>query len=86
METLTTLARFQTLDAGDLLLTGTPVGTAITPARRGIANPQQIKWTTFLDGQQEPKYLQDGDVMEATVATDDGAIDLGPQRNVVVYA
>ena len=32
-----------------------------------------------------PAYLQDGDVVEATVATNDGAIDLGVQRNVVVY-
>ena len=29
--------------------------------------------------------LHDGDVIEATVATDDGAINLGVQRNVVVY-
>ena len=35
--------------------------------------------------EKNPAYLQDGDVVEATVATDDGAIDLGVQRNVVVY-
>ncbi len=29
---------------------------------------------------RNPRYLQDGDVIEATVATDDGAIDLGTQR------
>ncbi len=29
--------------------------------------------------------VHDGDVIEATVATDDGAIDLGVQRNRVVY-
>jgi|GEM_PF-5622268 len=34
---------------------------------------------------KNPKYLQDGDIVEATVATDDGAIDLGSQRNVVRY-
>jgi hypothetical protein len=41
----------------------------------------------FLTAQVEknPAYLQDGDVVEATVTTDDGAIDLGVQRNVVVY-
>ena len=41
----------------------------------------------FLTAQYEnnPKYLQDGDVMEGNIATDDGAIDLGVQRNVVVY-
>jgi hypothetical protein len=31
------------------------------------------------------KYLHDGDVVEATVATDDQKIDLGTQRNVVRY-
>jgi len=29
--------------------------------------------------------LHDGDVVEATVATDDRKIDLGTQRNVVRY-
>jgi 2-keto-4-pentenoate hydratase/2-oxohepta-3-ene-1,7-dioic acid hydratase in catechol pathway len=33
-----------------------------------------------------PRYLQDGDVIEAGVATDDGAIDLGTQRTVVRWA
>ncbi|MDT5199225.1 MAG: hypothetical protein QOH34_747, partial [Mycobacterium sp.] len=31
-------------------------------------------------------YLRDGDIVEAAVATDDGVIDLGSQRNVVRYA
>jgi hypothetical protein len=41
----------------------------------------------FLTAQFEknPAYLHDGDVVEASIATDDGAIDLGVQRNVVVY-
>ncbi len=38
----------------------------------------------FFKGQaQNPKYLKDGDVVEAAIATDDGAIDLGRQRTVV---
>jgi 2-keto-4-pentenoate hydratase/2-oxohepta-3-ene-1,7-dioic acid hydratase in catechol pathway len=42
---------------------------------------------TFLAGQaKNPNYLHHGDVVEATVATDDGAINLGTQRNKVVYA
>ncbi|HSS26085.1 MAG TPA: fumarylacetoacetase, partial [Mycobacterium sp.] len=32
-----------------------------------------------------PNYLHHGDVMEATAATDDGAINLGTQRNKVVF-
>ena len=46
-----------------------------------------MKWKAFFKRQaSNPKYLQHGDVVEATVATDDGAIDLGAQRMKVVYA
>jgi 2-keto-4-pentenoate hydratase/2-oxohepta-3-ene-1,7-dioic acid hydratase in catechol pathway len=85
VQALQTLAKFQKLDAGDVVLTGTPVGTALTA--RGIENPNQMDLKTFLAGQaKNPNYLQHGDVVEATVATDDGAINLGTQRNKVVYA
>jgi 2-keto-4-pentenoate hydratase/2-oxohepta-3-ene-1,7-dioic acid hydratase in catechol pathway len=85
VEALQTLAKFQKLDAGDVVLTGTPVGTALTA--RGVENPHQMDLMTFLAGQaKNPNYLHHGDVVEATVATDDGAIDLGTQRNKVVYA
>jgi hypothetical protein len=33
-----------------------------------------------------PKYLQHGDIVELSVVTDDGAIDLGTQRTAVRYA
>jgi 2-keto-4-pentenoate hydratase/2-oxohepta-3-ene-1,7-dioic acid hydratase in catechol pathway len=85
VQALQTLAKFQKLDAGDLVLTGTPVGTALTA--RGVENPHRMDLMTFLAGQaKNPNYLHHGDVVEATVATDDGAIDLGTQRNKVVYA
>ena len=85
VQALQTLAKFQKLDAGDIVLTGTPVGTALTA--RGIENPNQMDLKTFLAAQtQNPNYLHHGDVVEATVATDDGAINLGTQRNKVVYA
>lgn len=92
VETLQALTRFQRMDAGDLLLTGTPVGTAISaPAKPveiiGSLLPPKVKWNLFFKGQaKNPKYLQDGDVMEVAVGTDDGAIDLGRQRTVVRYA
>ena len=91
-QALQTLTGFQRLDPGDLLLTGTPVGTAITaPAKpvQVIASvlPPAVKWKSLLDSQaRNPKYLHDGDVIKATIATDDGAIDLGSQRTVVRYA
>ena len=85
VQALQTLAKFQKVDVGDVVLTGTPVGTALTA--RGVENPNQMDLMTFLAGQaKNPNYLHHGDVVEATVATDDGAIDLGTQRNKVVYA
>jgi len=80
------LTKFQKLDAGDIVLTGTPVGTALTT--HGIAPKGDIDILAFLSAQAEnnPNYLHHGDVVEATVATDDGAINLGTQRNKVVYA
>jgi len=84
VQALQTLAKFQKLEAGDIVLTGTPVGTAITA--RGIEKPHQIDMATFLAAQaKNPNYLHHGDVVEATVATDDGFIDLGTQRNKVVF-
>jgi len=48
--------------------------------------PAATKWRLFFQAQaKNRKYLQDGDVIEAGVATDDRAIDLGTQRTVVRY-
>ncbi|WP_431682577.1 fumarylacetoacetate hydrolase family protein [Kitasatospora sp. KL5] len=92
LEALRSLARFQHLDTGDLLLTGTPVGTALSAPPKpvellGSLLPAATKWRLFFKSQaKNAKYLRDGDVVEAAVATDDGAIDLGRQRTVVRYA
>jgi 2-keto-4-pentenoate hydratase/2-oxohepta-3-ene-1,7-dioic acid hydratase in catechol pathway len=92
VQALQSLARFQDLAAGDLILTGTPVGTALSAPPKpieiiGSLLPPTVKWKAFFKRQAaNPKYLHDGDVVEASVATDDGAIDLGAQRNTVRYA
>jgi 2-keto-4-pentenoate hydratase/2-oxohepta-3-ene-1,7-dioic acid hydratase in catechol pathway len=92
VQALQALARFQRLDPGDLVLTGTPVGTALSAPPKpmeiiGSLLPPAIKWKAFFNRQaKNPKYLRDGDIVEAAVATDDGVIDLGSQRNVVRYA
>jgi 2-keto-4-pentenoate hydratase/2-oxohepta-3-ene-1,7-dioic acid hydratase in catechol pathway len=89
VQALRTLAGFQRLDPGDLLLTGTPVGTALSAPPKpveviGSLLPAAVKWRIFFERQaKNPRYLRDGDVIEASVATDDGAIDLGVQRTVV---
>ena len=86
---LTLLARFQTLDPGDLLLTGTPGGTALQapPAvveKMGDLLPTPLKWRVFFARQQRnPAYLKAGDVITGSIATQDGALDLGTQRIVV---
>jgi 2-keto-4-pentenoate hydratase/2-oxohepta-3-ene-1,7-dioic acid hydratase in catechol pathway len=87
---LTLLSRFQPLSPGDLLLTGTPGGTALrAPAKIaekiGALLPPAAKWRLFFARQaRNPLYLRDGDVITASIASADGQIDLGTQRNVVV--
>ncbi|WP_328502305.1 fumarylacetoacetate hydrolase family protein [Streptomyces sp. NBC_00457] len=88
-QALTLLARFQTLDPGDLLLTGTPGGTALKappkPVEKiGALLPPAVKWKAFFKTQaKNPHYLHQGDVVTATIATPDGRIDLGEQRTPV---
>lgn len=89
---LNVLTGFQRLDAGDLLLTGTPGGTALSAPPKpieliGSLIPPHVKWKQFFKRQESnPKYLADGDVVEVRIATDDGGIDLGRQRCKVRYA
>ncbi len=91
VQALQSLARFQDLAPGDVILTGTPVGTALSAPPKpieiiGSLLPPAVKWKAFFKRQAgNPKYLHDGDVVEAAIATDDGAIDLGAQRNRVRY-
>ncbi|EHB59301.1 fumarylacetoacetate (FAA) hydrolase [Mycolicibacterium rhodesiae JS60] len=88
---LQALTRFQALAVGDLVLTGTPVGTALSAPPKPVQKvvgllPDDLKWKLFFTGQaKNPKYLHHGDVVEATVGTDDGKIDLGTQRNQVRF-
>jgi 2-keto-4-pentenoate hydratase/2-oxohepta-3-ene-1,7-dioic acid hydratase in catechol pathway len=83
------LSRFQRLDAGDLLLTGTPEGTALSAPPKPVEIiagllPPALKWKLFFQRQaQNPKYLKTDDVVEIAIGTDDGALDLGRQRTVV---
>lgn len=89
LEALQALSRFQRLDPGDLLLTGTPAGTALSAPPKPVEiiaafMPPALKWKMFFKRQaQNPKYLKHGDIVEAAIGTDDGAIDLGRQRTVV---
>jgi 2-keto-4-pentenoate hydratase/2-oxohepta-3-ene-1,7-dioic acid hydratase in catechol pathway len=89
-QALTQLSRFQPMAPGDLLLTGTPGGTALkAPAKIAgmIAGllPPATRWKLFFKRQAgNPRYLHDGDVITATIASPDGQIDLGTQHNTII--
>jgi 2,4-diketo-3-deoxy-L-fuconate hydrolase len=89
-ETLTELSSVHDLHAGDLIATGTPAGCALSvpsPAVQRLAAllPERTKWQMFMKLQaRRPGYLKPGDVVEARIASPDGRIDLGTQRNTVV--
>ena len=73
-------------------MTGTPAGTALSAPPKpieiiGSLLPPAVKWKAFFKRQaKNTKYLKHGDVVELSVATDDGTIDLGTQRTAVRYA
>jgi 2-keto-4-pentenoate hydratase/2-oxohepta-3-ene-1,7-dioic acid hydratase in catechol pathway len=88
--TLTELSSVQDLDAGDLISTGTPSGCALTvpsPAKQRVAAllPEKKRWELFMKVQaRRPQYLQPGDVVEASIKSADGRVNLGTQRNRIV--
>jgi 2-keto-4-pentenoate hydratase/2-oxohepta-3-ene-1,7-dioic acid hydratase in catechol pathway len=89
-QALSLLSRFQPLAPGDLLLTGTPGGTALKAPAKAMEKlagllPPATKWRLFFRRQAaNRRYLQDGDLITATIATADGELNLGTQRNTVV--
>ena len=90
VDTLNELAALQDLAPGDLLSTGTPAGCALaipgaTKQKIGALLPEAKKWDLFLQAQaQRSQYLQPGQVVQASIRSADGVIDLGEQRNLVV--
>ncbi|MEX3936135.1 fumarylacetoacetate hydrolase family protein [Paraburkholderia phymatum] len=89
-ETLTELSGVHDFDAGDLLATGTPAGCALSiPSPRkqkvGTLLGEKKKWAMFMKVQSaRAQYLKPGDVVEASIRTADGSMDLGVQRNRIV--
>ena len=46
--------------------------------------PSPLKWRAFFSRQEHNRdYLKAGDVITASIATEDGALDLGSQRTMV---
>lgn len=92
-ETLAELAGILDLKAGDLLLSGTPGGVAMqVPAGlrakflEFIRSPKE-HMRNFVETQAASgRYLNDGDVIHASIATADGELDLGMQELTVAVA
>jgi len=92
LEALQGLSQFQPLAPGDLVLTGTPGGTALKAPPKpveiiGALLPAATKWKAFFKSQEKNSlYLADGDFVEVHIRTEDGKLDLGRQRTTVRYA
>lgn len=89
-ETLTELSGVMDFAPGDLILTGTPSGVAVAPPPKIVQKLTALllsferRSELFVQGQlKNPRYLQNGDLIRATIATADGQIDLGTQLNLV---
>jgi len=92
-ETLSELSTFSDLSPGDVLLTGTPAGCALRAPKRFVRNlmqlvlPEPRLWDTFVRMQSKrAEYLRPGDVVRATIASEDRAIDLGAQCHTIEQA
>ena len=86
--TLTEIASFMNLNAGDLILTGTPGGVIVkAPSKflQGIATwlmTNEKKVAMFR--KKKAEFLQDGDIIKVHIRSADGRIDLGYQKNKIV--
>lgn len=87
--TLTELSSFQSWEAGDILATGTPGGCALQAPPKPIMmlaqimSPKRRQKLIRRAAQKNPRRLEAGDLVEASIRTDDSKIDLGRQRNRV---
>lgn len=91
--TLTQIASFADMRAGDCLLTGTPggvlAGSSLKVALSILTNftNDRRRREQFTKAQlARERFLQPGDVLELSIKSADGLIDLGLQRNTVADA
>lgn len=90
-ETISELSRIMNLYPGDLILTGTPGGVAVSaPSARmqriaRILMDEEKMFRAFMKRQRtNPRYLRNGDVIRCTIRSADGEIDLGQMETKVV--
>lgn len=77
-QTLKELSEIMDLSAGDLILTGTPAGVAVTSPPDGGGAEEFFAYQLT-----NPAFLNDGDVIRGTIRSADGSIDLGEHRNTI---
>lgn len=88
-ETLTEFSHLVDFEPGDILMTGTPAGCALGLPSPWILRlsgflPENIKWSLFRKNQMKRnQYLKKGDVLELSIKSPDGRIDLGNQRHTI---
>lgn len=90
--TLTELSGLQDWQAGDLVATGTPGGCALQAPAAPIRMLAQVMPALSRQklirrvSRDNPRRLRAGDLVETSIRSDDGKLDLGTQRNKVVSA
>ncbi|MEO0325727.1 MAG: fumarylacetoacetate hydrolase family protein, partial [Myxococcota bacterium] len=90
--TLTEMTSLQSLSAGDLIATGTPSGVALRLPAPWVVRllqlvPEHLRWPMFIQRQKRSgRYLEAGDVVECTIAADDGRVHLGTLTNRIAAA
>ena len=86
-ETLSEMSQFVNFNAGDVLMTGTPSGCALSIPSPLLVKvsallPEQKKWQIFIQKQKSTgRYLCIGDEVESSIQSADGKIDLGRQKH-----
>ncbi|MEZ5573818.1 MAG: fumarylacetoacetate hydrolase family protein [Halioglobus sp.] len=92
-QTLSDIATFADMRAGDCLLTGTPggvlAGVNLKVALAIILNMKDDdkRREKFTQAQlAQTRFLEPGDILELSISTPDGSIDLGKQRNDIADA
>lgn len=90
-EALTRLARFYSLEVGDCILTGTPGGVQMqigAETRRILTEhffDDAARRAAFVvDQLGRSRYLQHGDLLELSIRSPDGRVNLGTQRSRIV--
>jgi 2-keto-4-pentenoate hydratase/2-oxohepta-3-ene-1,7-dioic acid hydratase in catechol pathway len=84
-ETISELSEIINFNVGDIIMTGTPSGCALSLPSPLVVKmtsllPEEQKWKLFIQSQKRNgRYLNHGDLLELTIQSLDQKIDLGRQ-------